>query len=170
MRLVRILLVAGVVASIATQQQSGWSIPNHYDVAAFTLSDQATEIHYLIHAELHGAGPFDGLLGSVQATIFMTPPAQVNGVTLELHGITHPDLQNDTGVAILKGSTNGSNLYVDAWLDCTTDPCVEDFELVIRRATVDPVEISGTIWLLTEGDADAPPEGTDVTMTVTGPT
>lgn len=163
-RLVRTLLAA----SIAACELQSWSEPKQAEIAPFTLNDQATEIRYLIHNELHGPGPFSNLLGAVQVNVYMTAPLPSMPAVVELHGITHPELQTDTGVARAKGSSSGMNVSVDAWLACSGDPCVEDFELLIRRATPDPVEISGSIVVLTEGDDKKPP-GTEVTMTVTGP-
>ena len=165
----RVLLIVGVVASIATSQVEGWSQPKQADISPFTLNDQASEIRYLIHTELRGPGPYEGLRGSVQVNVYMTAPIPSMPVMVELHGITHPELQTDTGNALVKGSATGMNVSVDAWLECVTDPCVEDFELIIRRTTTEPVEISGTMFVLTQGDDPDLPEGTEVNMTVMGP-
>src|SRR5512144_2233929 len=90
---VRGALVAAVVASIATSVIR-WSLSADQTVPIQTLTNQVAELHYMIHAQLSGAGPFDGSSGMLTATVTLTPqsppPADIT-LHLKLTSLTHPD-------------------------------------------------------------------------------
>lgn len=166
----KLLIAVGALASIATQQASGWDDYQAHDLGSYALDRQLPSVRYTLHNELVGPGPFEGLDGLLQIDIYVTP-APTLPVKVEVRGITHPEDQSAIGMASIFDSHMPRTLNIPAWLACTTDPCAEDFEIII---TLDPAEtasvtVSGHISVSASGSADDVPAGTDVTSILTGP-
>src|ERR1043165_8657674 len=89
---VRGLLVIGSLSVIATSRLPDWQLTSNDVPIDGTLDSQTTELHYMVHAELRGPGPFEGLDGWVAARLDVSPPQAVSATTVELYSITHPDL------------------------------------------------------------------------------
>ena len=167
----RLLIPIAALASIATQQATGWDDNVQLDIGAFALDQQLPSVRYAIHSELYGAGPSDaGFESRMHVNVYVSPAPSLP-VTYEVRGLTHPE-QTASGTAeIFDSHTGGGTTIISTFLECTTDPCAEDFELVIN---IDPAEtraltISGYIIVHAEGSAEMTPPGTDVIATLTGP-
>jgi hypothetical protein len=166
------LIAAGVFASIATSQlPPGWSLSAEKDLTPSVIANQTSEARYLIHGELHGPEPFAGLNGVLEANVYVLARTPSSGTaTIEIHSLTHPDvIPTSTTVRINNTLPN----YVStphAWLACETDPCSDDFELVVRRdptADLSPIDVHGQVVIMAAGSQDPMPAGTSVDITVT---
>ena len=167
-----LLIVVGALASIATEGAEGWYAWTGAAMAMATLDDTTPQVRYLVHAELHGPGPYQGLYGWIEAQISATPVQTSNVVSIEIRSLTHPDQIPTTGGVYATRMI--ASVYLQAWLACDVDPCVEDFEVTIKRdpgLVLPPITITGTATSQLNGPSDqkeAPP-GTSIDLTVTGP-
>lgn len=66
------------------------------------------------------------------------------------------------------------DVILDAWLECSGDPCAEDYEVTISRdpaLDLGALDITGSIESVAGGpyEQKEPPPNTEVVVTVTGP-
>src|SRR5262245_28294420 len=86
------LVIAGLVASTASSQVPGWELwSDDASIAPTTLTAQVPSVRYLVHAELRGPGPFEGLDGWVAARLNVAPSQSTPVTTIEIRSITRPD-------------------------------------------------------------------------------
>jgi hypothetical protein len=171
---IRGLLVVGSVAVIATTTLPAWELwSNDVSITTVTLDSQTSELHYMVHAELRGPGPFPDLDGWVAARLDVSPSQPTSASTIEIRSITHPDLMPT--ITPVPGTVTHADAFMDAWLDCTGDPCAEDFEIVItRNASVNPppLQVSGYVQAYagsSKGESKEQPQDSEVVVSVTGP-
>jgi len=164
------LIIGGALASIATSKISGWSLSEQQVLQPLALDNATTSVRYLVHAELHGPEPFDGLDGRIEAFVYVKARAPSGATaTIELHSLTHPGI----APAIADVTVTSPDVHyvpIDAWLACETDPCSEDFELIVHRdATADlpAIEISGWVQAFAQGTPTEIPAGTSLVITAT---
>ena len=168
--LIRGVIVVGSLAAIATSRLPAWELySNDAPITSGTLDTQTAELHYMVHAELRGPGPFEGLDGWVAARLDVSP-SQDNSVTIEIRSITHPDVMPSSQQV----PVSHADVFMDAWLDCKADPCAEDFEVVIRRNAVlnpPPLQVTGYIQAFAGSNSDSTkePQNSEVVVSVTGP-
>jgi len=169
---IRILLAVGSLAVIATSQLPAWELHSNDVPLTATLDSQTPELHYIVHAELRGPGPFVGLDGWVAVRLDVSPAQSISATTVEIHSLTHPDLMPT--VTPVPATVTHSDSFIDAWLECSTDPCAEDFEVVIKRdasANPPPLEVTGYIeaYAGSSTDSKETPHDSEVVVSVTGP-
>ncbi|HSD86576.1 MAG TPA: hypothetical protein VLB44_03645, partial [Kofleriaceae bacterium] len=132
-----------------------------------------TELHYMIHAELTGAGPYDGSSGLLTGSITYTPQALADATFhAKLTSLTHPDLPPIDDTISLASNMVVTDEYLDfqLWDGCAAAACSEDFELTITRdATVDlpAIDVGGTVHVDVTGNKSKAPAGTALTVEVT---
>jgi hypothetical protein len=162
----RALVIVGSVAVIATSQMPAWELwSNEAPIAQVTLDNQTPQVRYAVHAELRGPGPFEGLDGWVAVHLDLSQPTAIT--TIEIRSITHPDVMPTTTPA-------DTEAFMDAWLDCSSDPCAEDFEIAIRRepsANEIPLQVTGYIHAYANSSTGATetPKNSEIVVSVTGP-
>jgi hypothetical protein len=169
---IRGLLVVGCFAAIASSQIPAWELHDAKPFTTAKLDSQTTSLRYLVHAELRGPGPFEGLDGWVAARVDATPAQPTPITTIEIRSLTHPDVMPTT--EMIPGTVSHTDVYLDAWLACTTDPCAEDYEVIISRdptAELPPLDVTGEIEAYAGGPPETKtmPENSEVVVTVTGP-
>jgi hypothetical protein len=164
------LIIGGALASIATSKISGWARSEQQDLQPLVLDNATTSVRYRLHAELHGPDPFEGLDGNIETFVYVKARAPSGAIaTIELHSLTHPDIA-PTIADVTVTSPEFHYVAIDAWLACETDPCSEDFELIVHRdATADlpAIEISGWVEAYAQGTPAQIPAGTSVVITAT---
>ena len=169
------LLVVGSLAVIATSTIPAWELwSNDAPITTVTLDSQTPEAHYMVHAELRGPGPFEGLDGWVSARFDVSPAQTVASSTIEIRSITHPDVMPT--ITPVPGTVTHDDAFMDAWLDCAAgvDPCAEDYEVIVRRdATVNPppLQVTGYIQAYAGSSTKSKetPQNSEVVVSVTGP-
>ena len=167
--LTRLLIVLAGLAAIASSQSPAWQLTDSEVLAPTKLDNTSTTLRYLVHAELRGPGPFEGLDGWVAARIDASP-AQPTAITkVEIRSLTHPD---EMVAQMVPATVGHTDVFLDAWLACTTDPCAEDYEIIISREPgldLPPLDITGEIEAFAGGPSDAKtmPENSEVVITVT---
>jgi len=170
--LIRMLIVLAALAAIASSQIPNWELHASEPMASATLDSQTTSLRYLVHAELRGPGPFEDLNGYVAARVDARPSQPTPITTIEIRSLTHPDEMPTT--EMVPATVSHADVYLDAWLACTTDPCAEDYEVIISRdptLELPPLDITGEIeaWAGGLTDTKTMPENSEVVVTVTGP-
>jgi hypothetical protein len=167
------LLIGGVLASIATSQIPSWELwSNDAPITSTTLDNANPARTYLVHAELRGPGPFEGLEGWVAAHLDVSPEQSTELITIEIRSITHPDQMPTT--SMVPANVTHDDVYLDAWLDCPADPCAEDYEVTIRRdpaLDLPPLQVTGYMQAYAGGPPESKeqPQNSEVVVTVTGP-
>lgn len=166
-----VLIAAGVFASIATSQvPPAWSLSKQQDLTPSVIDSQTPVARYRVHAELHGPEPFAGLDGVLEAYLYVQARTASSGTaTIELDPLTHPDVM-PASATVRVDSTLSNYIAIDAWLACQTDPCSEDFELVVRRdptANLPPIDVHGYVLTMAWGSQSPMPQGTSIDVTVT---
>ncbi len=167
----KLLLCTGIFASIATSAPKRWRLDDNFELPVATLDQQTPRAHYLLHTELRGPGPFDGLGGSVLVQIgfgLRTQPSAPFAVTLDLRSLTHPEETEVVPVTVAQ--TTSTVVGLEAWLGCTGDPCVEDFELFVSRpagADVPIIDLTGVVTVDANGDERDLPPGTSLVIVAT---
>lgn len=150
---------------------TGWRRNAVQDLTPAVLDQQKPTVRYLVHAELHGPAPFEGLDGELRAIVAIAPrlpPPTAASATIELHSLTHPEIAAATAPAPLT-NLGGESLVLDAFLTCERDPCSEDFELVIHRdplADLPLLDISGHVEAYAQGTTKHAPDDRSVTVEV----
>jgi hypothetical protein len=67
--------------------------------------------------------------------------------TIEVHSLTHPD-EAPTTMTTGVNDTFSHYLAIQSFLACTTDPCSEDYEVVVQckpAASLPQIDVSGDI-------------------------
>jgi hypothetical protein len=163
------LITVGAFASIATSQVSGWSMSAPGTIPPLVLDNQTPVARYLIHTELHGPEPFEGLDGTLEVNVFVKLFVVNASATIEVHSLTHPD-QMPTTVTTDVTSTFSHYLPIESFLECTTDPCSEDYEVVVQcdaAAILPQIDVSGNVSSFVTGKPAQAPPGTSIDVTVT---
>ena len=167
------LIVVGALAVIASAQIPAWELPsNDAAIAPATLTNETPTLRYAVHAELRGPGPFEGLDGWVAARLDVSPAQPTAVTTIEIRSLTHPDVMPT--MVMVPGTVAHSEAFMDAWLECVGDPCVEDFEVTIWRdpnLDIPPLEVTGYVDALAHGpnEAKTMPHDSEVVVSVEGP-
>lgn len=170
-------LCAAVVASVATTAVN-WNLQQDQPIPMGTLSNQTPELHYMVHGELRGPGPFKEIHGLLLGDVVFAPqawPAPDITLTIRLTSLTHPDQPPIEHVVPFVSSQFGAHqasdsFDFDAWQGCSVGPCSEDFELTITRdAALDipAIDASGSIRLDVYGTENNAPAGTELAVEVT---
>lgn len=175
---VRLLLVIGVAASIATTSVA-WDLKENAEGTPAVLDAQMASARYRIHAELQGPGPFDKVGGSVWIMLRATArsmPAADAYLDVDVRSLTVPDEPAHQYRIAASAAPNGTPTSdsFPAWVNCATDPCVEDLEVTISR---DPladlplvdVVVSAEVEAYATDETQQPPPGTTLAITVDGP-
>lgn len=170
MKLLPCLLIAvGGFASIATSRPSGWSMSANGNLPPLVLDGQTSVARYLIHTELHGPEPFDGLDGTLEVNVVVRARVMSSAsATIEVHSLTHPD-EAPTTMTTGVNDTFSHYLAIQSFLACTTDPCSEDYEVVVQckpAAGLPQIDVSGNISSFVTGMPQQAPPGTAVGATV----
>jgi hypothetical protein len=160
------VIIAGALASIATSQvPPDWTLSDVKDLPAAGIDDAHPSVRYRIRAERSGS--FNGTeSGTTEVGVRLDTTATVD-VTAELRSSTHPDIAPSTVTA--PASSFNFHVSLAAWLECAADPCVEEFELTIRRgaAMAEVIGVSGSVASNVAGEGTEPVGA--VTVTVMGP-
>jgi len=163
------LIAVGAFASIATSKISGWSMSANQNLPPLVLDSQTPVARYLIHTELHGPEPFDGLDGTLEVNVFVRARVTSSAsATIEVHSLTHPD-EAPTTMTTGVNDTFSHYLAIQSFLACTTDPCSEDYEVVVQcepAASLPQIDVSGDISSFVTGMPQQAPPGTAVDATV----
>jgi hypothetical protein len=170
-----ILLAGGAIASIATSQvPPGWGIGTNQALDPAVIDDTTPTVRYQVHVELHGAEPITGLDGMVETDVsFAARDGSTPSGSIELSSLTNdvpPATINYGDVDPTTARERGISASLDAWLACTSDPCSEDFELVVHRdpgANLPALDIGGTVYASAGGTDKVQPPNTSVVLTVT---
>jgi len=168
---VRVVLVAGALASIATSKApEQWSESKDQPIT-LRMDPSTASKSFAIIAELNGPGPFIGLEGLAQVHVtFSGDPSPNGNIKVTLRSLTDPNLPSEVSIGdILDGQ---SDFYLDlpAWTTCNSDPCDSAFELLFERdisIAGPPVDIAATIFLDAAGDGWPTPDGTELVLSVT---
>lgn len=169
--LTRMLIVVAGLAAIASSQVPAWQLTDTEAMTPAKLDSTSTTLRYLVHAELRGPGPFEGLDGWVAARVDASPAQPTSITKIEIRSLTHPD---EMTMGMVPATVSHTDVFLDAWLACTTDPCAEDYEIIISRdpgLDVPPLDVTGVIEAYAGGPPEAKtmPENSEVVVTVTGP-
>ncbi|HSD86575.1 MAG TPA: hypothetical protein VLB44_03640 [Kofleriaceae bacterium] len=165
------------MASVATTAVN-WRFQQDQPLPAGTLSNQTPELHYMVHGELRGPGPFKTISGLLLGDVVFAPqawPAPDITLRIRLTSLTHPDQPPIEHVVTFLSSQFGAHQASDsfdfeAWQGCTTGPCSEDFELTIARdAALDipAIDATGSVRLDVYGTENNAPAGTELAVEVT---
>jgi hypothetical protein len=172
MRIVPCLLIAGgAVASIATSAPPpAWTLSQKQLLTASVIDNETPLVRYHVHADLHVPEPQTGLDGILEVNVSITARTPSAGsATLEIDSLTHPDVMPaKMDVGLNNSFTN--YISMDMWLDCTADPCSEDYELVVQRdptADLPPIDISGDVTSLAWASKGSIPADAVLDLTVT---
>jgi len=164
------LIAVGAFASIATSKLSGWSMQADGDFPRVVLDSQSPTARYLIHTELHGPEPFQGLMGTLEVNVFVQARAPTSAnATIEVRSLTHPDEMPNT-MSTDVTSTFSHYVPIESFLDCTTDPCSEDYEVIVQcdpPVLLPVVDVSGNVRSFVTGQPTQTPPGTSIDVTVT---
>lgn len=164
-----LLIAAGAFASIATSKAPpAWTLSQEQDLTAAVIDTTTPAARYHVHVELHGPEPFVGLEGTLEAEIAVTARTTSSATaTIEIDSLTHPDVMPAKTSAGLN-STMTNYLATDILLACESDPCVEDYELVVEPETTDvpTIDVTGNVVVLASGEQGPMPAGTALDITV----
>ncbi|HET7501897.1 MAG TPA: hypothetical protein VFK02_12860 [Kofleriaceae bacterium] len=163
------VIAVGGFASIATSKVSGWSMSANRNLPPLVLNSQTSLGRYLIHTELHGPEPFDGLDGTLEVNVVVRAREMSSArANIEVHSLTHPD-EAPTTMTTGVNDTFSHYLAIQSFLACTTDPCSEDYEVVVQCEPADSlpqIDVRGDISSFVTGMPQQAPPGTAVDATV----
>ena len=163
------LIVAGALASIATSKSpTDWTVADEVGISAATLDDAEPLLRYTFRAERRGT--FTGEEeGYAQAWVQVVAGSAQHVVTAELRSLTHPDVMPAT--QSLPADEFQRFLVIDAFFACSSDPCVEDFELTVSRnagSVLPAVTVQGSAAAYVSG-AGTQPSDAAISVTTMGP-
>ena len=165
--IVRGLIVVGGFASLGTEQAPSWGVTEQQPLTA-AIDATTPTVKYAVHVELHG-GPFANLDGYVAARLDISPKQAISTPSIAISSITHPDETIST-MSVPAGYSH-QDVFLDAWLACEADPCVEDYQVTITGDSMTaPIQITGYVEAHAGGAPnEQEPPGTSITMTLPGP-
>jgi len=167
----KVLLAVGLVASVDDEPATNDLQPTA-ELPAGVLDDQTPALRYLVHIELQK--PVDSESGELTPYVTIQSridPSAIYYVTLEFKSLTDPDHYTTIGQANVNPTAQvAATGPQTTWGMCSTDPCVEDYELTIRRPAAPGlvVDLGGHVDLTTYGASQATPQ-TAQAITIMGP-
>jgi hypothetical protein len=166
-----LLIAGGAFASIATSAPPpAWDLSQDQLLTASVLDNQTPVVRYHVHADLHVPEPQTGLDGVLEVNLSVRARTMSGGsATLEIDSLTHPDVM-PTKMDVGLNNTFNNYIAMDMWLDCTADPCSEDYEVLVQRdptADLPPIDVGGHITAMAWASKGSIPADAVLDLTVT---
>lgn len=171
----KLILVAGVLASIATSQAT-WLVTGEDAKSAVAVAASTTSVRFAITIELTGpAATGNDTYGNVDATVEITTSSTPPGDYLPrvtLKSVSYPDEMPMEVTATLNADGVLRAFPTEpAWLYCETIPCIEQFELTVQLPASPAIvqTVGAFITASAGGSQPEVPDGTRVNVTIEGP-